>query len=187
MPRQKRQKRQKRLTRAEKLNVVAAEANPARFINPDTGQLVAPTIQLQGEVMTQVRVPELKQLVSLPDEQLVELTQRFGMTPDTGQLLADAKQYVNRMTDLAPGSARFAEEASAVANDRGLRRWQKKLQRNYVTYSAVGGDPNQELIRIEEGDEPCDECDPRAGEIGTYAYHVELGLPGAPSCLGGDD
>jgi len=77
---------------------------------------------------------------------------------------------------------RFVDAQSGKALLGAARR----VSQRWETYTMLEGDTSTVVIYINEGDDPCEECEPLGGLEGTYASFVEDGnLPG-DRCLGGN-
>jgi hypothetical protein len=68
----------------------------------------------------------------------------------------------------------------------------RQTQQTFTTVEGLQGDLATEFIRVTDTEiddkgnaSTCDSCEALAGEIGTLAYHQEIGMPGPASCQGG--
>lgn len=154
------------------------------------GKLEAPSLDRDsGPVPTQYRLPDWAELARLDDAEKLELLERYGIVGTWGEFADAQSQYLARMSAIPTGSDRWQAEIDRLTADSGgaLDSMARRAYENYTTALAVDGDANQELIRISEADDAvCDSCAALEGEVGTYDYHVSIGLPGASSCDGGD-
>ncbi len=97
---------------------------------------------------------------------------------------------VSRMTSLKPGAAQFKEEVAGLINTnakRGLAGMQRRATEKIYTIQSIGGDLERLMVWIVEGGKnTCSYCMDRAGDVETYETWVDLGVPGAEVCKGGD-
>ena len=108
--------------------------------------------------------------VRLADAQTKYL-ERFNITPGNPlykQQLADLSNTVNSNKVLVATVRRNTERAQTADMIR-----------------ATGGNP--QLIRIAEGEDPCESCLPLDGETGTYEYFVSENIRPGDQCRGGDN
>jgi hypothetical protein len=154
------------------------------------GRLEAPSLDRStGPVPTQYRLPDWREIAGLSDSEKTNLLQRYGVLPNVANYADAQAPWLARVSSIPPDSDRWQREIERLTNDTtgAMDSMARRAYENYTTALAVDGDPNQELIRISEADEAvCDTCLDLEGEIGTYDYHVSIGLPGTASCDGGD-
>jgi hypothetical protein len=175
----------------------AARVTPAersRRFDPNAaggvGRLNAPALDWsQGWPPQGVNFPEIRDLVNLSVAELNDLLSRFGILDSWPQARVSTAGYVQRMSQIPPGSQAFKDEINRLLDERSKRGALGLTRRAYSELSlvdALNDDPNTELIWIADGDErTCAPCAARGGDIGTIAYHSEKGLPGNAVCLGG--
>jgi hypothetical protein len=100
----------------------------------------------------------------------------------------DVSAWLQEVTNIPPGSARFREEMQRVLNPKvggvaAARRQARFAQRRYQQLAAQAGNPNQRFVRIAEGDErTCDGCAQLEGTEGTMEEQRAAGLPGHQEC-----
>ena len=103
---------------------------------------------------------------------------------------ADAMGRVSRMTGLRPGAPQFTDEIAGLIDHnakRGLTGMNRRAVERIYTTQAIGGDLERLMVWIVEGGKgTCSYCLDRAGDVETYETWVDLGLPGAEVCKGGD-
>jgi len=133
---------------------------------------------------------ELSFLKEIPNKELYNVLVEAEALRPIEKAIADAHGYVARMTNYPPGSPQFKEAVADLVNyesTRGLKAANRRAVENIYTARQVGGDVNQLLVWIVEGGKStCEFCLARAGQVETYLTWIEIGLPGAEVCLGGD-
>lgn len=155
-------------------------------------QFQSPTLDWNSPP-TRVKLPEISDLVNLPDYALHEGLQRFGFMDRWIDAEQAAAKYVERITRRTWTKADLDAEIRRLATTdttEGTRRLTKRCYHQYTLFTAIGNDDPSKVafIRIGEGDDgQCDSCYSLQGEEGTMAYHQSIGMPGAQSCDGGDD
>jgi hypothetical protein len=128
-------------------------------------------------------------------EQMSRLLGRFGF-PAPDKMIAQQEKYLadfDVIPTLPDGSPnpRYAQAMERLRTDqsgRVLLAQSRRTQQEYQLLKSVDGNLDHEVIRIAEGDEPCDRCEPLDGTTGTVAELAATGeLPGGSSCEGGDN
>lgn len=162
----------------------------ARIVDSD-GRIQTPGIvRYDGFVPEERKIPDVNELKNLSRAELIAELQEYGVIESWDSIVADAEQYVARLSKIPAGSFMADLEVTNIIgtySKRGLLSLNRRTQERYTTMLAIGGNPKQELIRISEGDEGvCENCVELDGVTGTLAQHRAVGLPGAQSCLGGD-
>jgi hypothetical protein len=154
------------------------------------GKILAADIVLDSFVPVPDPLPELADMVTLDNQELLRTLHRINLIDSPSDLEADVASYLSRMSRLSVGTVEFQAELERLLNfnsRRALLGTVRRTQERYTTRMAVDGNEKQELIRISEGDEStCAVCANLEGAIGTYQEHEALGLPGAQTCIGGD-
>jgi len=138
-------------------------------------------------------MPTAAELVSLTNDELLELLQDFGVVAPWPQLVADTYGYAAEMSKVTNiGTPDYLEREverllePKVSSRRALLGLARETQRAFNLDAFMKEGPNQEYIRISEDDDhTCDRCDALAGIIGTMGEHISIGLPGPASCDGG--
>jgi len=126
-----------------------------------------------------------------PDDvaEMSAMLQRFGF-PSPDKMVEQQAQYLANF-DIRPGDPRYKRQMELLATSqsgRVLMAQARRTQEQYQTLKAVEGDTTVLMIRLAEGDNPCELCEPLDGEIKTYREFVaDNQLPGGSSCLGGDN
>jgi hypothetical protein len=154
------------------------------------GQYESVEIGRSGPVPMAQPLPPLDDILALDVGDRIALLQRFGVEAAWSQYISDQAAYLARVSKIPPGSQAWQDEMarlSDIFSSRGSLQMSRRATEQYTTVSAMHDNPAEEFIRISEGDDRvCSECERLEGEVGTYDYHASLGLPGAASCLGGD-
>lgn len=103
---------------------------------------------------------------------------------------ADSIGYVSRMTNHPPGSPQFKESVADLVNMQSGSAQQRMNRRSIEALSVERQTNGEENILmcwvLDPTSKHCEYCPSRAGEIATYGQWIELGLPGADVCRGGD-
>lgn len=150
----------------------------APFLERDPGQLEP----------RQRSMPTMVEMKTMTDVELSSVLNQFGITEPWAQMRSSNVGYLMRMTQIPPGSPRFAAELERLLSQDTRRGLVGASRRAYHEYMIAQTDTSGELLRIAENDKnTCDVCAALAGEVGTIEYHRSIGLPGAASCDGGDD
>ena len=178
------------MARAKRQSKPRARRTPAeRSRRFDDKRLEAPTIDWSSPP-EQFRFPELGELNELDPGELSRLLKRFGITQPWPQMRASTAGYVQRMSQIPPGSDAFLEEIERLLDSeskRGALSMTRRAYRELSTIDALEGETESELIWISDGGEgTCTRCNARGGEIGTIQQHAAKGLPGPMTCAGGD-
>jgi hypothetical protein len=120
--------------------------------------------------------------------QVHELLRRFDR--DDARTLLDAQSKFLERFNITSDDPRFPGEMQRLADAQGGRALLAEARRTaekYESLVAIDGNPNQEVIRVAEGPDPCELCLDATGTEGTYAELARnKDLPGGNSCLGGD-
>ena len=161
----------------------------------DRGRITAPTIERRdGRVFT-IPMPSNREILRLSNAEMVNILQRFGVSPDWNGYFTTSAAYTSRLSStlssLSTDTAAFASELERQAfaeSRKHLIGSVRRAQENYTTNRVLEGlGPNQEFIRIlDSHDNQCEPCIARAGIIGTIEEQAAVGLPGTASCDGGD-
>lgn len=161
------------------------------------GRLVAPGIHRPDDKEPVSRkLPRLSSIKpdALSRAELWNACEAYKIVPAGPAFRAATGQWLGRLWSLPQGSPRIEAELDTLLegplSKTMVRRLARRGEEQYTTMDAVSQDPNAEFVRIPEDFDPeriCDNCADLAGESGTYAYHVSIGLPGAGSCMGGDE
>lgn len=103
-------------------------------------------------------------------------------------MLNGARSRLERF-NIRPGDPRYKTELERLTTSesgRVLLDQSRRTTQRFQTLSAVDGNMDQEMIRVPEGDEPCDECVPLAGITKPlWQFIADEEAPG-DRCLGGD-
>lgn len=152
-------------------------------------KFISPTLSTD-EGRQALKIPSLAEMRNLSQAELVDLLQHYGVVQPWGVLQAQAAEYVARMSEIRPGTPEFAAEISRLTDagsKRGALGLARRTAQQWSTLDSIQGNVNQEMIWVSEDDEStCDACEPRGGEIRTFAEWQALGPPGAAVCRGGD-
>lgn len=153
-------------------------------------RLISPGLTADS-VPKQAALPSVAEISKLSDAQLADLLQHYGITEPWGTLQTRAAAYVERMTQLRPGTPEFEAELNRITTTmsrRGATALARRAQERFSSLDAINGNVNQTMIWVlsEIDENNCDRCIARAGQIATYAEWQTLGPPGAAVCEGGD-
>lgn len=149
------------------------------------GRLIAPTIKRElGPVPMLRDIPELRDMATLSNAELLEVAYAYGMVETTESVIARKHALAADLRRIPPGML-TQDTPIAYTSKRDLVATARRAVRQYGAWEAVAGNPDQQLVWIAEGDESsCDACMERAGTEGTYEDHAALGLPD-DICYGG--
>lgn len=136
-----------------------------------------------------IRLPDLKDIKNLSLKDLKDTLKHYGVTEAWESYEANAASYLARVSSIPPGPLFDAEleRILDVSSKRGALGMSRRAVQTWSTLEAIDGNVNQEMMWLNEDDDrTCEPCDQNGGEIHTYAEWVQIGLPGAQTCLGGD-
>lgn len=178
------------MARAKRQKSTRARRTPAERSRRFSGnKLESPTLDWNSPP-EQFEFPELRDLVNMPVPELRGYLKRFGIEEPWPQARASVAGYVQRMSQIPPGSPAFQEEIDRLldmTSKTGALNMTRRAMRELSLVDAMDGDTQTELIWISDGDDgTCERCRPRGGDIGTVNQHAAKGLPGPAVCQGGD-
>ena len=154
----------------------------------ERGRVIAPSIDRPGDMTPiGVKLPDIAALKDLTPDELLEVSQRYGVYAPWRDLWTANAAYVERFSKIPPGSPEFLAEVQRITDPTESKRAALGLargaQRNYNQILATDGDETQLMVRVGEGDDAmCDGCVELMGTEGTYAEHDAVGLPGSQQC-----
>ncbi|MCP4640650.1 MAG: hypothetical protein GY851_09465 [bacterium] len=154
------------------------------------GKFYSPYIERGSDhVPTSVPVPTAADLRAMPTAERYDLMSRYGWIKPADQEIEIRRSYLQRW-DIVKGDDRYDDEmarlASAESKQHLLAASRRQMER-HETLVAVDGKLDSDTVYLNEGSEPCEECQPLDGEIMSYAERVSEGkLPG-DRCLGADN
>jgi uncharacterized protein with GYD domain len=98
------------------------------------------------------------------------------------------RKYLERF-QIEPGDPRYDVEMERLAENssRFVLAEARRIAERQQTLRDIGGNLNQNVVRIAEGDDPCDECLPLNGEEGPYIDFVVHNKRPGDRCLGGNN
>ena len=138
----------------------------------------------------QVRLPDIKALGDLTNEQLLQVLEHYGIVAPWDTLVSTAAQYVARLTELRPGSPEFAAEVQRILDlesRRGMLSVSRRVHQQWSSLDAIDGDMGKQMVWITELDSSvCEPCSQRGGLMMSYREWQSTGMPGAAVCQGGD-
>lgn len=162
------------------------------------GRLFAPLIERGADPNAIPRIVPLPTTEALqgfsstnPEDvaEMSKLLGRYGFPP--ADQMAELQSRHLAAFDIVPGHPRYAGALEKLRGDqsgRALLSQSRRTQEQYQTLKAIEGDVNQTMIRLAEGDNPCDLCEPLDGTEKKYKEFVaDNELPGGSSCEGGDN
>lgn len=179
------------------INAVAYREQTVSSLEIDSVELVRAGkrgIQIDGlgkfEILQSKYKKDLEPFMRLTNTELYDALREAGALRPYDRYVEDAMSYVNRMTDYKPESPQWKEAVNDLV-DTGSKQNIDRMNRRSVerlhSYRETGGNPETPMVWIGEADSnTCDYCRARFGRVETYADWVELGLPGADVCRGGD-
>lgn len=119
----------------------------------------------------------------------------FGFRTELGlqtpsQLMTAQAKYLESF-NITPSNPLYQQQlanlSSTVNSNRVLVATARRTTETAQTLTAIGGDFNHLVIRVAEGEEPCEMCEELNGETGTYSYFVANDLTPGSQCLGGSN
>ena len=157
---------------------------PSRLEN---NRLVTPGLTA-GAKPEQARLPDIANMKNMTLDELHSILDLYGVQAPWSTLIAQAQEYVTRMTEYRPGSAEWrAAVADLIDRDsrRGAIGMNRRVAQAWSSLDAIDGDVNKTMIWLTENDENvCAPCEERAGVELTWAEWQAAGPPGTV-CLGG--
>jgi hypothetical protein len=154
----------------------------------ERGRLNAPGIERSSELTPIItQLPSLAALKGLTPDELLEVSQRYGVYPGWQDLWTRNAAYVEQYSRIPPGSPEFWNEVQRITDPAESNRAALGLARagarEYNQLLATDGNPAQIMVRVGEGDDAmCDGCIDLMGAEGTYDEHDAMGLPGSQEC-----
>lgn len=107
-------------------------------------------------------------------------------SPETIRL-AQVK-YLERF-NITPTNPLYKQQLANLANEANANKvlvaTSRRITEQAQTMEMVNGDTSQEMIRIAEGPDPCENCISLNGETGTYKYFVDNNMRPGDQCVGG--
>jgi hypothetical protein len=135
-------------------------------------------------------LPHKDALLAMSPAEFLRNIEKFGLMPNWRVQQTQAADYAIRMTQLEPGSPQFdraVDNLIDVESNRGMQGLTRRIAQQYTTLVDSNGDVDSEFIWIVEGDEAtCSPCKANAGLVKTMREWIDIGLPGTPTCDGGD-
>ncbi len=163
------------------------------YIDP-RGRQLSPLLQRGADGLpTRVDVPTVDELRGFDTRDPGQQARMYGMLNrfQRGSILQrkDAtKQYLERF-NILDTDPRFQDEYNrlldSVSSNRVLLAQSRRTAERYQTLGSIDGKLNQQVIYLQEGPEPCDECIVIDFE-GPYSEAVSQGYLPGDRCLGGD-
>ena len=158
-----------------------------KFID-ERGRIVAPGIERPGDMTpVSVKLPSIDALKGLTPDELLEVSQRYGVYAPWRDLWAQNADYVAQFSKIPVGTLDYWKEVSRITepaeSSRAALGLARAGQRNYNQLLATSGEEAQLLVRVGEGDASmCEGCEALEGIEGTIAEHEAAGLPGSQEC-----
>lgn len=143
---------------------------------------------VHGVPPEQRALPSMDALAQIGLGELSTILIETGVVPSVDALAMQYFQGAQRLLPFPGNSTQMSVglDELTTANKRELVGLARSMYREIIILDGAE-DGVKEWIRMTEGDDRvCEGCEPLGGEIGDYAYHESIGLPGAASCLGGD-
>jgi hypothetical protein len=134
---------------------------------------------------------ELSFLREMDNVKLYDTLREYSALRSPDQVIADATQYVSRMTSYPPGSDQFNGAVADLVDQnskRAIKGQNRRSVEQLYSYRESGGDYDRLMVWIGElGGKNCAYCPPLFGEVRTYGEWIESGtMPGSSVCAGGD-
>lgn len=118
---------------------------------------------------------------------LYALRAELGLQTPTQLMTAQAK-YLESF-NITPSNPRYQQQlanlSKTVNSNKVLVATARRTTEATQTFTAIGGDYNHLVIRVAEGEAPCEPCEELNGETGTYSYFVKNDLTPGTQCYGG--
>lgn len=162
---------------------------PGEYVD-ERGRLFSPLIERgSDQVPRSVPMPSPAEMRGMSKSELSAIMTRFGWVPTWANEKEVHAKWLERwgITTDDPRYEREMERLLQSETATSMLGETRRLAESYETLAAIDGNVNTETIYINEGEDPCEECVPLAGEIMTYAERVATkSLPG-DRCLGGSN
>ena len=113
---------------------------------------------------------------------------KFGLTNSPEQML-DMQSSMLQAFSSRPGSPMYETDLMRLKEGmegRVLLGQSRRVSERFETLTAIDGNMSQEMIYLNEGDDPCDGCAPLGGETMTYAEFIQNDMLPGSQCYGGD-
>ena len=155
-----------------------------------SGAINSPVIERGSDnIPRSVPLPSKAQMKSLSLGQMYDLSSSYGYidTPENRVQAADA--YLRGFGYDPSDKARWNRAMARLRENMrpAMLGTSRRMATRHETLRAVDGNLSQEMIYINEADEPCEECDPLGGMIKTYAEFIDDGDLPSDRCLGGSN
>ncbi len=190
----------KKLFDAEPPKPAAPKPQPTKIINdysvpPGNGfKSLQPNVKLENGVPVFIKPLTTDDLSGFDPNNKLDIAKLNDILASRGlgdprQLRGAAAEFLQRH-NIQPGDPQWDIEMERLTNGAASRRVAlgeaRRAAEREQAIRAARGNMNQNFVRVAEGDDPCEECEPLNGEEGTLE---ELGkdnmLPG-DRCLGGN-
>jgi hypothetical protein len=173
--------------RTSNLRDLRGATPPVRSRGVADNQLQSPVIaRYASPEPYNANLPQAKDLVNLSDVELANVLTRFGVVQPWPQLRAETVGYLNRVSQIPPGTPQFTAEVERLLDIESKSGLLNIARSSYRDFSLAYTDTSGDLIRICEDDEnSCVVCIDLGGKEGTIEYHKSIGMAGSQSCLGG--
>lgn len=163
-----------------------------KFKQIDPGEVV--TLDREGR-QTNVRglPPETIQTFNRNDPEQVAAMSRImdiytGRSPiDAREATAKWLERFNIKADDPRFEAEFERLLDAGASNRAVLAESKRIAERAELITMTGGELGTKCVYVNEGPDPCEECEPLNGIVLTLGEFEAQGLMPGDRCLGGDN
>jgi len=153
------------------------------------GRFYSPYIERGNDnVPRSVPMPSAADLRGMDTDARYEALSRLGYIKPAEQEMDMQRRYLERF-NITKDDPRFDEEMKRLGGaerKQHLLAASRRAMERQETMVALDGDTSKDTIYLNEGDDPCEECEPLDGEIMPYAERVAEGKMPGDRCLGGD-
>ena len=154
------------------------------------GRFYSPYIERGSDnIPRSVPVPTAEEVRQMSTSERWEVAQRYGWLPPAESEMDMQRQYLARW-DIRKGDPRYETEMERLAGaekKQHLLAATRRAMERHETLVALDGQLDKDTVYINEGDEPCEECEPLDGDIMPYSERVANGLLPGDRCLGGNN
>ena len=155
------------------------------------GRYYSPYIERGADnIPRKVPVPTAAEIRGMSTAERWRVMNRYGWAPTVENEMDAQRRFLERFNITeADDPERFAREMDRLEGaqkKQHLLATSRRSMERHETLVALDGDMTKDTTYINEGDDPCEECEPLDGDIMPYAERVSAGLMPGDRCLGGD-
>ena len=166
--------------------------NPIKLSQLDEDELrfITPGLTYKNNRPEMSKLPSLADMKQLPNAELLQVLNHFQVFRAWETFVMANMAYVERLTNIAPGSQAMGLAVRALidtSSRRALIGMSRRALEQWSTLEAVDGKVETEMIWMCLDDESsCQNCLDNDGEIDSMINWQRRGPPGSGVCEGGD-